>query len=407
MDTITHGIVGALIGKAFFADEVPIQSPAWYETPRSTGRVAVLGATVAAIFPDIDVFAGPLAHNSLAMMTWHRSVTHSLVMLPLWAAAVALFTLGVARSLCWPSPPFSTLLLACAVALGSHIFLDLITTFGTMIWSPLDYSRPAWDWVFIIDLTLTSAALVPQLAAWVFQRQEGAQGRAFAVWGAMTAIVVSIGPAVRRANVPYSTGTILFLAALYGMFLLLPLRRGAGARMGRVKWSRVGIALLAVYLAFAGGMHQNALAKMKQFASDSRIDGQNIAAMPMPPSPLRWAGIISIPTGDYVVQFDQLGTEPVQIQFFAEPAPNRYLADARSLHDVQTYLWFARFPVFRYFERGDQHVVQISDLRFYGIGRTVAEGPVRGPGANFMFQVIFANDGRVISSGRLPPNTQN
>jgi uncharacterized membrane protein YbhN (UPF0104 family) len=35
-----------------------------------------------------------------------------------------------------------------------------------MVWSPLDYRRVAWDWLFILDFTFTAIALVPQLAAW-------------------------------------------------------------------------------------------------------------------------------------------------------------------------------------------------------------------------------------------------
>ncbi len=65
MDTITHGIVGALIGKTFFAEDVSPAAFSWREPLRTTGRVAILSATIGAIFPDIDVFAGPLAVTAL------------------------------------------------------------------------------------------------------------------------------------------------------------------------------------------------------------------------------------------------------------------------------------------------------------------------------------------------------
>jgi inner membrane protein len=166
MDTITHGIVGALIGKAFFAGE-PSRAPmSWNEPPRTVGRIAILACTAGAIFPDIDVFAGPLAHNNLAIMTWHRSITHSVVMLPVWALTLTAITWWLARRVQWPSPEFGDLLAIYLVAIGSHIFLDVITNFGTMLWSPVNYSRVAWDWIFIVDLTFTSLALMPQVAAW-------------------------------------------------------------------------------------------------------------------------------------------------------------------------------------------------------------------------------------------------
>ena len=47
-----------------------------------------------AIFPDIDVFAGPIAHNSFAIIEWHRNITHSLILLPVWALVMALLSVG-------------------------------------------------------------------------------------------------------------------------------------------------------------------------------------------------------------------------------------------------------------------------------------------------------------------------
>jgi membrane-bound metal-dependent hydrolase YbcI (DUF457 family) len=403
MDTITHGIVGALIGKAFFADDVAPNAPSWREAPRTAGRVAILSATLGAMFPDIDVFAGPLAHNSLAMITWHRSITHSLVMLPVWAVLLALLTGASARFWRWPAPPLTTLILIYAVALASHIFLDLITNFGTMIWSPLDYTRPAWDWLFIIDLLLTSAALVPQLAAWAYRRPERALYRAVALWVLLTGTAWAIGPLVRAAGVPYSTDAVLIMGLFFALFLVMPLRRGAGLRMGRVKWCRIGIALVALYLAFAGGMHQMALTKVKEFAADSHIDATTIAALPQPPSAARWVGMLATATGLYLVQFDVLGNEPVKIQFFPDPASNRYIADARTLPDVQKFLWFARFPVFRYLELGNERVVEISDLRFFGPGRPIVQRNGLPPAFGFTFQVVFDADGHVVSDGMLQP----
>ncbi len=402
MDTITHGIVGALIGKAFFADDLSPNAPSWREAPRTPGRVAIISATLGSIFPDIDVFAGPLAHNSMAMMTWHRNITHSLVLLPVWAVLLAVITAALAGRLRWPAPAFSTLVLIYAVGLGSHVFLDLITSFGTMIWSPLDYSRPALDWLFIVDLTLTSAALVPQLAAWAFRWPQHARRRAITVWAILIATIAAIDPLVRSVNVPFGTTAILMAGIFFAMFLLLPLRRGVGTRIGRAKWGRIGIALVTVYLAFAGAMHQSALARMKDFADQMHLNATNIAAVPQPPSPLYWAGMVGTPAGTFLVQFDQMDNGAVKFRYFPDPTPNRYLDAARRLRDVQTFLWFARFPIFRYVERGDERVVQITDLRFFGPTRPGAGGR-DGTMGNFTYEVVFRPDGSVISSGRPRP----
>jgi membrane-bound metal-dependent hydrolase YbcI (DUF457 family) len=403
MDTFTHGIVGALIGKAFFADE-PSRAASWREPPQTAGRVAILSATIGAMFPDVDVFAGPLANNSLALMTWHRNITHSVIMLPLWAVALAGLTFWAARRLRWPAPTFSDLVAIYAVAVGSHILLDVMTSFGTMVWSPLSYSRVAWDTVFIIDLSVTALALVPQLAAWAFRPLKGAWRRALPLWGLLSATAFGIGPLVRRMDVPFSTGVSLGATAVFGIFLILPLRRG-GSRLGRVKWCRMGMAVVAAYFAFAAAMHHNALQQVTKFAEEAHLGAHDIAAIPLPPSPTSWAGLITTANGVYRVQFDQLGSEPFNLRFFAQAAPNRYVEAARELSDVQTFLWFARFPLFQYFERDGKPVVDITDLRFYGPRpRTVSKASSGDPPPNFTFEVVFAPDGRIVSHGRLRPD---
>src|SRR6202166_5228815 len=113
MDTITHGIVGALLGKALFAGpDIPAGNPnngATQALSSPTARVAIAACTLGAMFPDIDVFAGPLAHNPLSIMEWHRNITHSAVILPLWALLLAVLSIPLARLLKWKSPPVLTL----------------------------------------------------------------------------------------------------------------------------------------------------------------------------------------------------------------------------------------------------------------------------------------------------------
>jgi membrane-bound metal-dependent hydrolase YbcI (DUF457 family) len=400
MDTITHGIVGALIGKAFFAEDASPADPSWRDVPRTAGRVAIVSAALGAMFPDLDVFAGPLAHNSLGMISWHRTITHSLVMLPIWAVLLAVLTTFLARRLRWPVPEFGPLVLIYALALGSHAFLDVITSFGTMIWSPLDYTRVSWDWVFIIDLTLTSAALMPQMAAWAYRRPEGAARRAFILWGIFSGIAFALGPLVRSAGVPYTTTTAVGPTFLFGAFLLMPLRNGAGTRMGRAKWARAGMALVGAYLSFAGGAHHIALGRLRDFATEQRIEALSIVALPQPPSADNWAGMIATPTGVFRVEFTAFGDEPAKIRFFSEPPENHYISETRGMRDVQTYLRFARFPLFRYEEVGGNHIVQISDLSFYRTGRTRVDATSDAP-LNFTYQVVYAPDDHVISAGWL------
>src|SRR5579871_6220878 len=100
MDTITHGIIGALTGKALFAGRDVPAGLAGNEESRAlssaTARAAIVACTLGSMFPDIDIFAGPLAHNPLAIMVWHRNITHSAVLLPFWAMVLAAVSLPLA-----------------------------------------------------------------------------------------------------------------------------------------------------------------------------------------------------------------------------------------------------------------------------------------------------------------------
>src|SRR5205807_10143143 len=103
MDTITHGIVGALLGKAFFAghgdatraDGTAAQDAAGQfgglgrrrQAPRwNRGeRVAIAAAPPGAVFDDVDGIFGPIARNDLAVIELHRSITDSLPCRPMFA----------------------------------------------------------------------------------------------------------------------------------------------------------------------------------------------------------------------------------------------------------------------------------------------------------------------------------
>ena len=405
MDTITHGIVGALIGKAFFADDPSPLAPTWRQAPSTAGRVAIISTTLGAIFPDIDVFAVAAQHSDLAVLTWHRNITHSLVLLPVWAVILASITWWLARRLEWPAPSWGTLLLIYAVGIASHIFLDLLTSFGTMVWSPLDYSRPAWDWIFIVDLAFTSLALLPQLSAWGFRGRKVATRRCSILFGVCAALAFVVVLSLQRVGVSISTVAAPITCAVCAIFFLLPQRHGTGTRVGRAKWCRIGLAVCAAYIGFAAAMHRSALQQVTQFAQDGRLEVLSLAALPLPPSLNHWAGLIATPQGIFRLDLDEFSHDRVPLQIFNNAVDNQYIEAARNLRDVQTFLWFARFPLFQYSVLDGHPTVRIADLRFFGDrplpARSVtAEGIV----TTATYEVVFTTDGKVISSKRLRLN---
>jgi membrane-bound metal-dependent hydrolase YbcI (DUF457 family) len=417
MDTITHGIVGALAGKALFAGrDVPaeigegsvaraLSSPA--------ARVAILGCTIGSIFPDIDIFAGPLGHNPLAIMEWHRNITHSAVILPLWALLLAILSIPIARLLKWQSPPFLTLFAIYAVGIATHIFLDLVTTFGTMVWSPLQYSRPAWDWVFILDLTLTAIALVPQLAAWCYREPQQFARRAIGVWAVLTIGAVAAYFLASTAGYGFPIFVIGVASAIFAAIVFAPAAQGAGFRWTRASWCRVGLAVLCAYIALTAAAHNKAFADTQEFASAQHMQVESLAALPLPPTFTHWVGLVSTPEGVWRTTFHEPSGAVEGTQFYAGAQNSEFIEQARKLRDVQVFLWFARYPVWRTRQLDDQHtVIDISDVRFFR--ENVSDSPsapestkatpsIRPRPAGFTFQIVFDAGGRIISHGFREP----
>jgi membrane-bound metal-dependent hydrolase YbcI (DUF457 family) len=412
MDPITHGIVGALAGKALFAgrDVQAMSLDGTLSGAKSslTPRAAILACTIGSIFPDIDVFAGPVARNPLGILEWHRNITHSLVMLPLWAALLAAASLPIARWLHWKRPSYSMLLVIYAVGLATHVFLDAATSFGTMVWSPLGYSRVAWDWLFILDLTLTAIALVPQLAAWCYREPRKFKGRAAAVWAALSLSAFGVYALAALAGYGFAIGFVGVVIAVIALTLFVPAVRDTGFGCRRASWCRAGLALLCAYLALASGMHRKALADVGHFAATHHLPDENLAAIPLPPALTHWAGVIRNPEGVWRTTFHEPGGTVSHTQFYSDAQSDRYVKEAKKLRDVQVYLWFARFPVWQVRKQKGQTIAEVSDVRFFREEEPVAKAEslqtepnsgIRPNPAGFTFEVVFDASGRVISSG--------
>jgi membrane-bound metal-dependent hydrolase YbcI (DUF457 family) len=404
MDTITHGIAGALIGKAVFGgrDLFPARA-------MGKDRVITWALMLGAIFPDSDVFREFVSKNDLLMLTWHRSITHSLLCLPLWSALLAWITVAICRWRKWQAPPFVTLCGLYAIGILSHIFLDLVTTFGTMIWSPLEWSRPAWDILFIIDFTFAALLLIPQLLAWAYDVPAHYRKRALFMWLIFTPAPFLISRIARIVGAPISNLTVLVATLLFAVFFLLPAVQGWGLRVQYPVWNRVGLVLSCLYLLTAAAAHFVALQRVEKFAQNLNIQPQAVGALPLPPSLWHWDGLVRAPRGVYEYKmdlsegllqhglFDPSYSDPNVLEhtYFPDAPPNHFIEEARNLQDVQKVLWFDRFPVTYFHTEGSEAVVEITDLRFARLR------PDRTP--SFTYQVRFAADGRVLFQGWRKP----
>src|SRR5690348_4294841 len=391
MDTITHGIAGALIGKAVFHGEDMFAS-----RPMNRGRIVTWSLMLGAIFPDSDVFRDIFSHDKLLIVTWHRSITHSLVLLPLWALLLAAITSAFAKWRKWEAPSFAALSGIYAVGILSHILLDLVTTFGTMIWSPLEWSRPAWDMIFIVDFTLSGILLAPQFLAWVYSQPEKMRTRALRTWLVFLLMPLIILRIAEGAGAPISGRTVLLAMTVITAIFLFPAFSGWGLKMKYSAWNQAGFAATLVYVALTFFAHRAALGRVEKFAALDHLQVESIGALPLPPSLWHWDGLVRTQRGVYELRLDLSDKDDGDVlalehRYFPDAPPNSYIEAARRLPEVQKVLWFSRFPVTRFHKEGDEAVVEVSDLRF---ARMMSSRP-----AAFTYRVRFGADGNVVSQG--------
>ena len=381
MDPITHGITGALLGKGFFSER--------------QGRVAVLAATLGAIFPDIDIVAEVVSRDPLAIVKYHRGITHSFVALPFFAMLLAWLTRLVTRRRGIESPSWAMLTLIYGVGIASHILLDGTTSFGTRMWTPISQKRVAWDFLFIIDFVLSSCVLLPQVIAWVYANRDGAESRSKAkrMWVLFSVGTLAVWATAFVAGYPFHIWIVALVSALLGALFFLPGIGGAGFGVKRSTWCRAGIGATAVYIGLCAFAHHSALERIENFAKANHIEVARIGALPVPPSLLDWGDVIRTNDGIYQERFDLRDAGEPVFHFIPDSAPQKFIERARELPEVKLYWQFARFPTIRSLDEKDYHIVDFSEHRF-------TNGNRRSP-QPFSYRVVFDDAGTVVEEGWL------
>ena len=371
MDTISTGIGGALLARALPAGKA--------------GPAAVWAVTLGSVISDADVVADFLSRDPLAVLTVHRGFTHSLVgvaiMAPLAALLLRRFT---------PDKNFRRLLALVTLGLLWHLFTDLATSWGTMVFYPFSRERVVWDLMFIVDFIFSAILLFPHVLAWIYAARPGALARACASWAALVAFSALV---IRLASPLYGVGFDWLLFALLSLglagLLLAPALRGWGFRQSPAAFCRVGVVALVAYYGLCAGTHAAALAQVNRFAAAQGVEVKALAALPQQLSPFRWSGLVLTPQGVYQSWFNVLAADSPRFDFFPI-ADNSFIARAEALPLVKTYLWFARFPAVRYRSVGQLRVVEYSDRRF-------STPPARN--SPFVLRVVFGARGEVLSYG--------
>ena len=344
MDTVTHGIAGAVFSRTLAA--------------RPGARAALLFGLVAAMLPDIDFL---FFSDRVEYLRGHRGWTHSFLLLPLFTLLLA-FT----AKLFFRHAPLARLWLFSAVGLLSHILFDWITSFGTMFFTPLDRTRYSLDWVFILDPIFTGIVAVSLLAASVFR----AKGRVIAAAGALTLLTYLGLCAVLHARA---------LAAWRSMDDPPPGARVAALPQFLSPFRWLGLA------EYDGEVHA-AFFDIGPFAR----------GMGEPKPPTRLAEVLAS-LSDFYPPPDR-----ARIRRYSKASGSEALAAARSLPEVGVYLEFARFPLATVAPEPDGGAsVTFQDLRFlpWFTGPWEREKGMRYRRQPFVYRVRLDRSGRPVEMG--------
>jgi inner membrane protein len=163
MDPLTHALSGALLARAV----VP--------QGRQVARYVAAGA-LACMAPDLDFLWAWTPEEYIAR---HRGITHSFLLLPLWALGVSWLLAKILRD----PGGWRAYYGIAAGALALHITEDLLNTYGTMILAPFSGWRAAIGTTFIIDLWF-SGILAAGLVFCLFSRTRAPAISALAVLAA-------------------------------------------------------------------------------------------------------------------------------------------------------------------------------------------------------------------------------
>ncbi|SOB57024.1 Membrane-bound metal-dependent hydrolase [Pseudodesulfovibrio profundus] len=150
MDPITHlssGLMGALAARPYF--------------PKS--RYFIPLCLLASWIPDGDIFFGN--GDPEFSLLHHRGITTSF-----FGGAILAFAMAWLIKRAMPTTSFGRSFVLSYFLICTHIWLDLITTYGTQILAPFSNHRFALDGAFIIDPLFTGIALLIIVGALIYKK---------------------------------------------------------------------------------------------------------------------------------------------------------------------------------------------------------------------------------------------
>lgn len=137
MDTLTHALSAMLVARA---SQPKVTKPGQLSLSTRSWTGFFAGA-----FPDSDFIL--MLFGTDSYLKYHRGITHSILMMPLWALLLAwLFSILSRGRYSWRA-----FYVTCLLSVFIHIFGDVITNYGTMVFAPFSDYKLSFSTTFIID----------------------------------------------------------------------------------------------------------------------------------------------------------------------------------------------------------------------------------------------------------------
>lgn len=299
MDNLTHTAIGLFLSRAGLNRWTPLATP-----------ILLLAANA----PDVDIVT--LAGGSLNYLHFHRHLTHSLIAMPVMAAAAVLLV-----RLLWRKPVHWLGAFAAAlIGVASHLLLDWTNMYGIRLLLPFSEAWQSLDLNSVIDLWIWAALLLGVAGTFV----------ARLVGGEITSGAI-------KDRHPGRAGAIFALA-----FVLF---YDCGRQV----------------------LHTRAIATLQSRIYQGMAPGR-VAALPDEVNPLHWRGLVE--TADFYALADVNlagDFDPTRATLFLKPEPDPALDVARRTPTFQEFLRFSQFPFWRVLavpEPEGAREVTLVDMRF-------------------------------------------
>jgi len=345
MDYITH-IVTGVTGYRIIRTQNLLCTDGWKEQ----ALIACGGLFfLASVLPDFDNISRLWGME--AYIIHHRGMTHSILFMLIIACMLGFF---FGKCLKWASP--AGIFLSVFTGIAFHLYMDLITSYGTQLFWPFTNTRLHLDWVFIVDPIYTLGII-------------------FILFGSFTIIK---RPTLDTSHEPFSN------------------EHYEGKDKRNIYLKKF---LVAGFILWIVG-YPLVCALIKEFAERWIVRSKNFtsqwAIIPELGTPFIWK-LITLKDNTYKVASVNIIKQNITFYEATFSPLDKTLATnvGKELPSFQTYRWFALYPYQRIWEMGNgQKIIEVGDLRFFSPLRIIQKRRSTPP---FTIFIHISNSGTPVT----------